>query len=93
LIPIFILRFVSLDKALYSEAILFDYAVSEIYTQAEMCINVLCATIPSLQLFLALAHTGLLDLGATTSNHNGTYYGCGSVAGQSAISNLGASAG
>jgi hypothetical protein len=85
LIPISILRLVSLNKALYSEAILFDYAVSQIYTQAEMCINVLCATIPSLQLFLALAHTGLLDLGATTSNHNGTYYGRGSVAGQSAI--------
>jgi hypothetical protein len=53
-----------------------------------MCVHVLCATIPSLQVLLASAHTGLLDLGATTaSNSNGTYYGYGSAAAQSSIRN------
>jgi hypothetical protein len=87
LIPISILRLVSLNKALHSESVLFDYATAEIYTQAEMCANVLCATIPSLQVLLASAHTGLLDLGATTTSHNRSTYGCGSAAAQSSIRN------
>jgi hypothetical protein len=49
-----------------------------------MCIHILCATIPSLQVFLASAQTGLLDLGAAaSSNPNGTYYGYGSAAARS----------
>lgn len=74
LIPISILRLVSLNKALRSNAFLYDYATTEIYTQVEMCLNVLCATIPSLQVFLASANTGLLDLGATSAR-DGSYSG------------------
>ena len=43
----------------------------EVYTQAELCLNVVFATVPSLQIFLTSVHTGLLDLGAPTNN--GTY--------------------
>lgn len=78
------MRLIGLNRALHSNSILFDYAVAEIYTQAEMCVHVLCATIPSLQVLLASVHTGLLDLGATTtaSKSNGTY-GYGSTAARS----------
>lgn len=74
LVPISILRLASLNKALQSDAFLYEYVAAEIYTQVEMCLNVLFATIPSLQVFLASANTGLLDLGAT-STRNGTYSG------------------
>lgn len=37
----------------------------EVLTQAEMCYNVLSATLPSLSMFLASAQTGLLELGGT----------------------------
>jgi hypothetical protein len=51
-----------------------------------MCVHVLCATIPSLQVLLASAHTGLLDLGATTtSHHSGAYYSRGSAAARSSV--------
>jgi hypothetical protein len=51
-----------------------------------MCVNVLCATIPSLQVLLASVNTGLLDLGATTtSNQTGAYYGGGSAAARSSV--------
>jgi len=43
----------------------FEYASVEVLTQAEMCYNVLSATLPSLSMFLASAHTGLLELGGT----------------------------
>src|SRR4051812_42456956 len=43
----------------------FDYVPVEVLTQAEMCYNVLAATLPSLSVFLASAHTGLLELGGT----------------------------
>jgi hypothetical protein len=87
LIPISILRLLSINKALHSEAALFNYAIAEIYTQAEMCVNVLCATIPSLQVLLASVHTGLLDLGATTASGSNGTYGYGSAAAQSSIRN------
>jgi hypothetical protein len=72
---------------LRSEATLFDYAYTAIFTQVEMCVNVLCATIPSLQVLLASVNTGLLDLGATTtSNQTGAaYYGGGSAAARSSV--------
>ena len=81
------MRLLSLNKALRGQAILFEYAYTEIFTQVEMCVNVLCATIPSLQVLLASVHTGLLDLGATTttSNHTGAYYAGGSVAARSSV--------
>jgi hypothetical protein len=60
--------------------------LTEIYTQVEMCVNVLCATIPSLQVLLASVNTGLLDLGATTtSHHSGAYYSRGSAAVRSSV--------
>jgi hypothetical protein len=86
LVPISILRLLTLNKALHSEAILFDYTFTEIYTQVEMCVNVLCATIPSLQVLLASVHTGLLNLGVTTTSHQSdAYYSRGSAAARSSV--------
>lgn len=73
LIPISILRLVSLSQTLKSDNFLFDCVTTEIWTQAELCFAVLSATIPCLRIFLAAAQTGLLDLGATdigTSAYN-----------------------
>jgi hypothetical protein len=65
LIPISIIRVVRFSQALRSDVYNFDYVSVEVLTQAEMCYNVLSATLPSLSMFLASAHTGLLELGAT----------------------------
>lgn len=65
LIPVSILRLVSMSETLRSNIFLFDYVTTEIWTQAEMCFTILSATIPCLRIFLAAAQTGLLDLGAT----------------------------
>lgn len=77
LIPVSIIRVVSLSRTLRSDVFLFDYVTPEIYTQAELCYAVLSATIPCLRIFLAAAQTGLLDLEATntrTGDHNtGSY--------------------
>lgn len=64
-IPLTILRLINLSHALRSSTYNFSYVPVEILTQAEMCYNVLCATLPSLSMFLASAHTGLLELGGT----------------------------
>ena len=56
---------VRFSQALRSDVYNFDYVSVEVLTQAEMCYNVLSATLPSLSMFLASAHTGLLELGAT----------------------------
>lgn len=65
LIPLSITRLVYLSQALRSVLYNFDYVSIEVLTQAEMCYNVLSATLPSLSMFLASAHTGLLELGGT----------------------------
>lgn len=65
IIPISIIRVIRLSQALRSDEYNFEYASVEVLTQAEMCYNVLSATLPSLSMFLASAHTGLLELGGT----------------------------
>jgi hypothetical protein len=64
-IPISMIRVIRLSHALQSDTYNFDYVSVEVLTQAEMCYNVLAATLPSLSMFLASAHTGLLELGGT----------------------------
>lgn len=63
--PISILRVIRLSTALQSDIYNYSYVSVEILTQAEMCYNLLSATLPSLSMFLASAHTGLLELGAS----------------------------
>jgi hypothetical protein len=53
----------------------FGYVTVEVYTQVELCLNIVFTTVPSLQIFLASVHTGLLDLGVPT---NDSAYGRGS---------------
>lgn len=65
LIPISIVRILRLSQALRSDDYNFDYVSVEVLTQAEMCYNILSATLPSLSMFLASVQTGLLELGGT----------------------------
>jgi hypothetical protein len=60
-----------MDQALQAENLPFEHVTVEVYTQVELCLNIVFATVPSLQIFLASVHTGLLDLGAATND--GTY--------------------
>jgi hypothetical protein len=60
-----------MDQALQAKNLPFEHVTVEVYTQVELCLNVVFATVPSLQIFLASVHTGLLDLGVATND--GTY--------------------
>ena len=73
--PVSILRLITIHRELRREISPFGYVTVEVYTQVELCLNIVFATVPSLQIFLASLHTGLLDLGAHT---NDTVYGSGS---------------
>lgn len=77
LTPISILRLLRLSHTLQSPAYNYTYVSVEVLTQAEMCYNVLTATLPSLSMFLASAHTGLLELGGT--DKMASTYGYGSA--------------
>jgi hypothetical protein len=64
-IPLSTIRVINLSTTLHSPQYNFSLAPIEVLTQAEMCYNILSATLPSLSSFLASAHTGLLELGGT----------------------------
>ena len=74
LIPIAILRLLSLLSSLRSHSFLFRYAMTETWTQGEMAYTLISATIPSLRIFLYSANTGLLpgDLTGKTNTESET---------------------
>ena len=63
-----VFRLQSLSSALKSSDFLFAYASTVVYTQAELCFNIICATLPCFNLILQAANTGLLSesVGRTT---------------------------
>jgi hypothetical protein len=62
LIPIAMMRLISLRTSLASEQPLLDAAKTEYYTQAEMTFSLIAATIPCLRIFMQAAKTGLLGI-------------------------------
>lgn len=68
-IPLAVLRLLSLSESSSSNEPVFDYATTEVFTQAELCFSVISATIPCLRIFMQSANTGLL--GKTTFDSTG----------------------
>ncbi|KAF2724293.1 hypothetical protein K431DRAFT_282143 [Polychaeton citri CBS 116435] len=66
LVPIAILRLISLSRDVSSTDFNFAYSTTEIYTQVEMCYSIISITVPCLHIFMQAAHTGLL--GGTVSD-------------------------
>ena len=73
LIPISILRLLSLSRTLRSKVFTFDFATTEIFTQVEMCYALIAATTPCLRVFLRAMNTGLINRSVIDSN--GYYLG------------------
>jgi len=80
LVPIAIMRTKSLSTSLTSEEYLLASATTEYYTQAEMTISLIAATIPCLRIFMEAARTGLLgvsmwEAGTTSGSYTRSYSG------------------
>ena len=60
LLVLAILRLISIADSLSSNITLFKYATVEIYTQVEMCYNLVSGTIPCLGIFMQAARSGML---------------------------------
>ncbi|WPH04603.1 Hypothetical protein R9X50_00749500 [Acrodontium crateriforme] len=67
LIPLSIIRLLSLRKSLQNNDFLYHCAITEVFVQVEMCYAVVCATLPCLHPFMDAAQSNMLDLGRITS--------------------------
>lgn len=77
LLPISILRLLSITRNIASPNFTFDYARTEIYTQVEMTFALLNATIICLHNFLRFANSGGLDMTVGTGGMVTKLYGTG----------------
>lgn len=77
LIPISILRLLSIADSISSPNSTFEYTTTELYTQIEMTLALINATALCLHNFLRFANSGIMDMTVGTGGVVSTLYGPG----------------
>ncbi|KAK6437769.1 hypothetical protein LTR95_006041 [Oleoguttula sp. CCFEE 5521] len=83
LIPIAVLRLMSLSRSVGTSNFLFAHTTTEMYTQLEMCFGIVAATLPCFTMFLHAFNSGVLGKSIGTTVQDSQLVTIGSGGGKS----------